>query len=756
MSPPRPRPVLLRLIWWLGGCAILLGLARDPLFQLLPAPRELPRFDGRSGIAWVEGGFTPQLITPGLLPRQVQHVSSWVGSDDWQGRSASAWFKANRRTIHVGIAGHPLHPHCALWAEFRLGDDRIERVDCRRPNPNTEWNVWEIATPAGAVAVRIVGEDRATGADGWIAFSHPFRAPPGWIAAVYQFLQIATTLALALTVVWGPGLLLLPRVAPELRLVVLLGTGPGLLLGLGLAVWLLAAYVPAGWVATAGITALWLGLGLRGRRQPPADAATAELHLPLALAALLAATAVARASSSLGPAGELFRGTISRNLELSDRIDSRFSFYAVQLAAHGIAPQAPEAAAFYRPWTYFSRGPLAGLVATPLVLSTHAAVPREFPDFRWSPFDRHGFAAYRIALIVLASMLVVAVARGLAPLLGPHYALLAAGLLALSPFGGHETLFTWPKFPATAWTVAAFALAHQHRPLAAGLALGVGFLFHPLALLWAPWIGLWAAARAWRRRPDHRLRPAATALAVCGAGALLLFAPWMLLGAALPPPPDAPLAGQGGFLRYWIMADWHYATWETWLRTRWMNFANTFIPLHLVLDPASFGHPKLGSAYEPSPAFVRFSQVWWNTLPFALGLGLWLAALAAFVRACRDHLAVAVLLVVLPSAFVVAYWGMDPLGLMRECGHPLLVTLIALTCFVAARTGGPLAALLQHRATPWLQLPETLLMFWLTSLANPRPSSVTHAHLDALYLALTVCLLATMAHLLARARAAGS
>ena len=37
------------------------------------------------------------------------------------------------------------------------------------------------------------------------------------------------------------------------------------------------------------------------------------------------------------------------------------------------------------------------------------------------------------------------------------------------------------------------------------------------------------------------------------------------------------------------------------------------------------------------------------------------------------------------ALFIVGYWGMDPLGLLRECGHPLLVAWIALTCVVAAR-----------------------------------------------------------------------
>jgi uncharacterized membrane protein YfcA len=83
----------------------------------------------------------------------------------------------------------------------------------------------------------------------------------------------------------------------------------------------------------------------------------------------------------------------------------------------------------------------------------------------------------------------------LLPLAGAGWALAGAGLLALTPFGLHEILFTWPKWAATAWLAAAFTLVHARQPVAAGLAVGLGFLHHPLVLLWTPWLALWAAGR---------------------------------------------------------------------------------------------------------------------------------------------------------------------------------------------------------------------------------------------------------------------
>ena len=97
---------------------------------------------------------------------------------------------------------------------------------------------------------------------------------------------------------------------------------------------------------------------------------------------------------------------------------------------------------------------------------------------------------------------------------------------------------------------------------------------------------------------------------------------------------------------------------------------------------------------------------------------------------------------------------MDPLGLMRECGHPLFIAIIALPGAVAAHAGGWLARVLAHRSVPWLQLPETWLMLWLTTLLNPRPWAVTFPDLDALALAVNVLALGAAAWLLARPRVA--
>jgi hypothetical protein len=375
-------------------------------------------------------------------------------------------------------------------------------------------------------------------------------------------------------------------------------------------------------------------------------------------------------------------------------------------------------------------------------------------------------------MIALAGAIIPAFFLLLAPLLGERWALLAAGLAALTPFGVHEVMFTWPKWIATAWLLTSFGLVHARRPGLAGLTLGIGFLYHPLVLLWSPWLALWAAGRTtgvlakpppentpppfsvpptdWRQ---HLLVRLAASLARLAAGAGLIVLPWMLLGKMMPHLPDTPFAGQGGFLTYWRLADSNLCEWPAWWHARWLNFANTFLPLHLVFSDASFHHFRLNTAYGQSGPLVKFAFVWWNTLPFGLGLGLWALCLAGLVRAWSSLRSALLGWVVAPALLMVFYWGMDPLGLLRECGHPLFLGLIAVVCATAEVREGRLARLLTHRAVPWLQLLEVLLMLWLTTLLNPEKHAVLYPDLDWLALTVNLAALLATALVLTRARA---
>ncbi len=745
-------PGMLRAIWAAGGLALLLGVGRDNLLRLMPQPRELPRLDGATGKPWLTGDFKVGGIYPataaGLLPANIQNAGSWVGSDEWQGRSETAWFKAKPWLIHVGVVGYPQHPGCKLWAEFRTDDGSVTRIDCLITDPREAWNVWEIHRPANAVAVRLVAEDRAKDTTGWIAFSHPFRAWPGAVTAGLLHVQLFATMALALVLVWGPGLLWFPRGASaEIRSIFIIGTGPLLLAALGAFIWWADGSFRPETLGLVSVTALWLAVGVGFLRRTFSLDVSATMRRVLGISALIVVAVTAKSAYSVGPPGELYRGTISHNLTVGDRIDARFPYYVVQAAAQHLGPAAPATEHYFYPWTFFSRGPLAGLATIPVVMATGGQPPVELPEQRWSPFDRQGFAAYRVTMIVLASEIIVAIFALLVPFVGEPWALLGAGLLALSPFGVHEVMFTWPKWVATAWLVLSFSLVHARRSLTAGVALAIGYLFHPLVLMWAPSLALWACGRS-----DRKFG----AIFMTGfrfvAGVAVLVLPWMAAGAVAPHLPDTPFAGQGDFLRYWQLADRMVATWDTWWHTRWMNFANTFVPLHVYLSDYSFHHFRADSPYEPSGPLVKFAYVWWNSLPFGMGLGVWALSLVALCRAVQTFRAATWLFVIAPALLITANWGMDPLGLMRECGHPLFVAILALLCVVAAQSGGWLRSILLQPALPWLQLPETCLMLWLTTLANRHPWPVEYDQLDPLNLAINVLALLLVARVLAKHR----
>lgn len=733
---------LFRAIWLLGGGALLLPWLR-PL-----VPADAIQLPAAAQAVWVEGGFQPGGQYPGTLasglPVQVRAVGSWVQGDGWRGEAVTKWLPALEPALMVAVAGYPRQPDCSLAVEFRDADETITRKTCDMPNPGETWSRWRIVAPEGTKEIRLTASDQASAHAGWFAFSEPFAHAPNWPAGWFMLVQTGATVALALSLVWIPGLLLgLARLAPELRVVVKLAAGPGILIGMGLLTWWLGGALSPDKLGSGLVSVAWVAIGLQLWSHPPA-LRPGEARV-FAIAALVVTAAAAKAGYSGGPEGELYGGTISRTLAVGDRSDARISFHIVQTAAHHFSPVSVEAEGYFSPWSFFTRGPLAGLAATPVALATAGRPPVGMPDDPWRPFDVTGFAAYRILMMALAGLVILALFDVLLPFAGERWALIAAGLLALTPFGLHEILFTWPKWVATAWTLIAFLLVHRGRPGLAGCALGVGFLHHPLALLWAPWLALWAAGRT-----GFRLQ----AVAVIGlrftAGLFLLVLPWMIAGGLAPHSEAATGAGQVGFIKYFQMADGGPATWATWWHSRGKNLANTFLPFWLHLFHQD--NPAVSSVYGPSPPIVRFAFGWWATLPLGLGLVLYAISLVALLRAGRSLLPALALLVVGPALLLTAYWGAFSTGLLRECGHPLFAAWIALTCVSLARNGGLAAKLVALPLFPWLQLPEVFLMLWLTTLLNPVPPGVASAVLDPVYLAVNVLSLLGVAWLLAWSR----
>jgi hypothetical protein len=734
--------LVFRWIWLLGGLAILL-----PFLRPLALSEKIDR-PGAAQTAWIQGGFEPggyfPTTNPDELPKHVRHVGSWLQGDAWQGGAETEWLPVSTQAFSVGVAGYPQHPGCALSVEFRGADGRVTRQAFDRQNPGEMWRRWNFSAPAGTTEIRLVAQDHASDIRGWFAFSEPFMRPSTLPGAWFMLIQASATIALVLTVVWGPGLLWARSTfSDDTRAVFILGAGPFALVAIGILIWWLGGGIRSELLAASLVTVLWAAIGARLWRHPP-TLCPGEVRA-IAVASLVVVAAAAKAAYAAGPEGELYGETISRSLAVGDRSDSRISFHIVQAAAHRFAPSSPRAESYFSPWTFYSRGPLAGLAATPVALAAAGLPPVNKPDDAWQPFDVTGFAAYRIVMMALASMVIFALFAVLRPAFGEAWALIGAGMLALSPFGVHDILFTWPKWEAAAWTLLSFMLAHRGRCGAAGLALGVGFLYHPLALLWAPWLALWAGGRN-----GIRIRPLLAGGLRFSSGLLLLVLPWMIAGSLAPHSATATNAGQGGFMNYFLMADGGPANWSSWWHARGMSFANTFVPFWLHFFHQ--GSPAVSSVHAPSPPLVRFAFGWWTTLPLGLGLGLFALSLTALLRAARTLWIPLILLIAGPAALLIIYWGANSTGLMRECGHPLFAAWVGMTCVALARHRGRIAKLVAHPVFPWLQLPEVLIMLWLTTLLGHGWLQVDYHQLDPLYFTISALALAGAAWVLSRAR----
>ncbi len=685
------------------------------------------------------------------LPARLELRGSWLESDAFQGEAVSAWHTARTR-FTVLIAGYPALAPNRLELEVRHHDGTLAALRYDGANPGEHWRPWEITLPATAAAVRLRATDASSAPYGWLAFSAPFVDHAFAARQLWPLLQLGATTCLALTLLHGPGLLWLRRrERPPSALAFAIVAGPLLLAGLGLTCWLLGGVVAPAKLARIGIGGLLAGMGVFMFRTRAAAPLPAGAGAVLAAGTLLAAFAVAKANLSLGPAGELFGGTVSRTLAVGGHSDSRTSYHIVQLVASHAGPFSAQAESHYSPWSFANRGPLGGLIAAPVVLALGADPRIDAVNHPWAPFDRQGFATYRITQIVLAALAAWAVFGAAAAVLPAAGALFTASVVLLAPFYVHELYFTWPKLATAAFVLLGFVLAVARRPLAAGGALGLAYLFHPLALFSLPFLGLWILVRAWRDGAGAR-RLAAPALFT--AGVLPLVIPWVLLGRLAP----LRTGSQTVFLDYFRLSNGKLeSAASAWWLSRWENFGNTFVPFHLfTVDRA---HESINSVYAPSDPWVQAAFLYWNTLPFAVGLPAFVLLLAAVAAVARRAPAVVAVAFAGPALFLVAYWGAASSGLMRHCGHVLFVSFIVLGAWSLHTHAGAwrdraLAAFLHPACFTWRGLDVALMAFG-TTLLHARPDwRGPLGWNDGVSLALAAACLAGAVILLAKASAA--
>lgn len=515
-----------------------------------------------------------------------------------------------------------------------------------------------------------------------LGLAHP---PPdshfGHAEQLLDFVRIAGTVCLAITLLLGPGILWRAsagRARPALAFLPL--PGLALLALTGCVAWVLAPNVDPRLTCFAVFAPL-LGLLLGGLLGTGSDDLfEAEERRALLIVGCALGIAVARALWSLGPEGELYAGTISRTLEVGDRSDSRIPFVTIQLIAHGSSPYGEIATSYLFPYNFSSRGPLSGLASAPIVLMSGGRPAVALPDNPWRPFDPQGFMAYRLAMMAFASTAFLSLWQ-LTRRLGGHQAARVALLLAATtPFLIHEIWFTWPKLLAASFVLLGGICIVERRAFRSGLMVGVGYLMHPGALLSMSGLGLlalWPLKGANWRRPDLK----AAVLIVAGTAVALVA--WRLV--------NGSHYIQGGFSDYLTVA---YPNLDPspleWLIYRAVSVGNTFVPMLL---PISFAdNMTVNVVGGTSPPSVHFFFQYWNGLPFGAGIVFFPLLLVALWHAWRLWKWPVFAAVVAPLLAFTIYWGASQTGMLRE---GLQAWVLVLFVVVALQQ--------RHAGFPWLK-----------------------------------------------------
>jgi hypothetical protein len=348
----------------------------------------------------------------------------------------------------------------------------------------------------------------------------------------------------------------------------------------------------------------------------------------------------------------------------------------------------------------------------------------------WSPFDPQGFMAYRLAMMTLACTCFLSLWTLVQRLAGKQAAHFAVLLAVTTPFLVHEIWFTWPKLLAASFVLLGGVSLLEGRRLVPGLLLGIGYLVHPLAVLWAPpllALALWPIA-------GSRLRQAGIAsAALVVSGVALCAIVWRRLpifAARLRRPQVGSallvLAGIAvGLITWRLVNGSHYnqngfssmltqagntnlfegvpVTLGRWINDRLISVGNTLIPMRLFL--LSSQDQDVNTALQGcfplcrggSPPIEHFFFQYWDTVPFGLGIVFFPMLLVSLSRALRRWPWAVTATVIVPFVVFAVYWGGASTGLLREGLHPWVLTLLAV---VAVEQGSRRFTWIKN---PWLR-----------------------------------------------------
>lgn len=495
-----------------------------------------------------------------------------------------------------------------------------------------------------------------------------------------DLVRVVTTIALTLVLLFGPGVLWRAGSGRAVRLALVPLPGLALLILTGGLAWALGGEVDPRIVCFA-VSAPTLGLVLGALiGAGPEDFFDREEQWTLLVVGLALGVAVGRSLWSLSVEGELFGGTISRNLVAEGRPDSRISYFLPQLIANHSSPYSEASNLLHAPYNFSSRGPLPGMAATPIVLVTGGRPPLAAPEMPWRPFDPEGFMAFRLAMITFSCTALLAVWELVRKLAGRRAARFSVLLGVSTPFVVADMWFTWPKLLAATFVLIGGLYIIERRSYRSGLLVGAGYLMHPSALLGVSGVGLLAL---WP--PDRRprwLRPDLKSAVLFVLGVALSVVAWRLL--------NGSHYIQEGFYEYVTQAypEYHPSIGE-WLNYRAASLANTVIPLFL---PVFYGdNSSINTFYGGnSPAVVHFAFQYWTGVPFGFGILFFPFLLISLWTALRRWTWPVVATILIPFVLFEIYWGGGPLtGLLREGMQSWVLAVIVVVAVQQGADGLP-------------------------------------------------------------------
>jgi hypothetical protein len=559
------------------------------------------------------------------------------------------------------------------------------------------------------------------------AFNQPGPPNPTLRTEIGDLIRVATSTALAIVLLFGPGVLW--RIyGRRIGLAYVPLPGMALLIVVAIFVWIISASVSPRAVFFAvfvPVLAVFAFALLTAGRE---DIFDREEQRTLGFCALALGIAIGRTIWSLDPDGELYAGSISRTFYPEPRPDSRISYLISELIAHGKGPYSPEGAALFSPYNFSSRGPLGGLAAAPIVFMGGGKPPIENPEMPWAPFDEQGFMAFRLATMTYCVTVLLSLWELVRRVAGINAARFAIILGAATPFFFDELVFTWPKLLAASMVLLAALAIIERRPLISGLFVGVGYLMHPSALLALAAIGLlalWPLRGANWRRPDIK---AAIFLAI---GVAVSLVAWRLV--------NGGHYDQNGFLEYFREAGFEaHPDALHWLGYRGGSLGNTLVPGML---PIFYAHDHSINVFGGQSTWpIHWLFQYWAGIPFGLAIVFFPMLLYSLYKAARRWPWPFFAVVVAPLVLFTAYWGSSITGMLREGMQSWVFALLAVVAVQQASANFSYLREKLPRAILSLRALESLLavagMVMVTNRLKPLNGGYTLINLAAIALML--------------------